>query len=81
MVIVLTNQVQILDKAVYISFCANAHGKDMHPSVLPLAIGKLVVQTGFLNLDMATGLQEENSEFQPTLLFKNWLCHILLVVE
>ena len=33
-------RVQILDEAVSISLCANALGKVMNPSFLPLAIGK-----------------------------------------
>ena len=31
-------QVQILDKAVYFSFCSNALGKDMNPSFIFLAM-------------------------------------------
>ena len=36
----LANQVQILGKAVGISFCANALGKEMNLTILSLAIAK-----------------------------------------
>ena len=39
-------RVQILDQAIYILHCANALGKDMKPTVLPLAMGKLYGRLG-----------------------------------
>ena len=39
-------QVQILDKPIYVSLCANALGKGMKPSLLPPAIGKIVRHIG-----------------------------------
>ena len=36
----MVTQVQILDKAVCISYGANTLGKGMHPTILPPATGK-----------------------------------------
>ena len=37
----------------------------MNPTILPAAIGKIVGQTGFFDLSMATGLEKKNSKFKP----------------
>ena len=51
-------QVQILEKAACISNRTNSHGKGMNPNILPPAMGKIVEQTGFFNLGLATNLGE-----------------------
>ena len=53
----LTNWVQILDKAVCISLGTNALKKNMNVFVLLSAIGKIVRETRFSNLDKATSLK------------------------
>ena len=54
----LTNQVQILDKAVCISHHSNTFGKSLNLTILLPAIGKIIEQAGFLSLDMSTSLGE-----------------------
>ena len=49
-------RVQILDESVYISKNTINFGKGMNPTSVPPAAGKIVGQTGFFNLVMATGL-------------------------
>ena len=62
----MTTRVQILDTAVCISHSVNTLGKSMNPTILPPAIGKIVGQTGFFNLGMATSLGEKKiSKFKP----------------
>ena len=56
-------RVQILNDVVYVSFCANAHGKSINLSILLIAN---IRQTFFLALVGQT-LEKENSEFKPTL--------------
>ena len=46
------------DKTVSVSHNANTQKKVMHPTILPSAVGKLLGQTGFINLDMETGQGE-----------------------
>ena len=55
-------QVQILNKTVCISCCANALVNVLNQSLLLPALGKIVMQTGSFSFGMATG-REENSEF------------------
>ena len=43
---------------VCISHNANILGKGMNPTILSLAIGKIIGQTGRFNFDMATGQGE-----------------------
>ena len=51
-------QVQILEKAVCISFCTNAFEKGMNPSFLPAVMGKIEKQTGFFNLGKVISLEK-----------------------
>ena len=53
------NRVQIPDKVVCISHSANTLWKGMNPVILPPAMGKIEVQTGFFNLGMTIDLEEE----------------------
>ena len=57
----MANQVQILDKAVCLSYNANTLGKGMNPTILPQAMGKL----NFLTLIWQPVKEKENSEFKP----------------
>ena len=54
----IVTQVQILDKAVCISYSTDTLGKGMNTTVLPIAMGKIVGQTDLFNLGMVTGLGE-----------------------
>ena len=54
---VTVTRVQIQDEAVCISHSANALGKSMNPTILPLAMGE-IGQTKLFNLGMATGIRE-----------------------
>ena len=49
-------RVQILDETDYISHSTNT--QSMNPIILPLAMGKIVVQTSFFRLGEATSLGE-----------------------
>ena len=53
-----TTQVQILDETGCISHSTNTLGKGMNPIILPLAMSKIVGQTGFFSLGKATSLGE-----------------------
>ena len=57
--------VQILDKAVCISYCFNTLGKDMNLVILPPAMGKLQGSLDFLTLEWQHVYEKENSEFKP----------------
>ena len=46
-----------LNKAVCISHTANTLGKNMNPTILLPAMGKIVGQTELFNLGMATSLE------------------------
>ena len=52
------NRVQVMDKTDCISHSANILKKDIHPTILPLTMGKIVGQTGLFSLDIAAGLGE-----------------------
>ena len=54
----MTTRVHNLDKAVCISNSTNTPGKGMNPTILCLAMGKIVEQTPLFGLGMATGLVE-----------------------
>ena len=58
-------RVQILDETDCISHCTNNLGKGMNPIILPPAMGKIVGQTRFFSLGVATSLEKENSELKP----------------
>ena len=51
-------RVQNLDEAVSIAHCTNTLVKDMNPTILPPAMGKLIGETGLLSLGMVTSLGE-----------------------
>ena len=69
----ISSQVQILDEAACFSFCANALGKGMNPSHLPLT--KYLGRLGSLTLVWLSVLEKENSELKPVLFhFKKWPC-------
>ena len=61
------NWVQIPDKAVCISQSANTLGKDMNPTILPLATGKIVGQTNFFSVGIATN-PEKGKLYKPVVL-------------
>ena len=49
----------MLDKAVCISFHADTMSKSMNSSLFPLALGKIVWQSGYFCLGKATGLKRK----------------------
>ena len=51
-------RVQILDETDCISHCTNNLGKGMNPIILPLAMGKIVGQTGCFSFGEATSQGE-----------------------
>ena len=51
-------QVQTLDEAVYISYSTNTLGKTMNPTILSIAMGKMVGQTGLFCPVVVSGLGE-----------------------
>ena len=54
----IATRVQIQDESVYISHSANTLGKGKNPTILPLALSRIVGQTGFFSLGMVTSLEE-----------------------
>ena len=71
-------RVQILVETVCISHNTNTFAKGMNPIILPPAMRKIVGETRFFSLGVATSLGEEKSEFKPVKLrLKLTLCHIL----
>ena len=66
----MTNQVQILDKAVSISQSTKIFGKGMNPTILPPAMGKILSQNRLFNLVMATSLEKGNIVIQTYKLLK-----------
>ena len=71
-------QVQILDKAVCISFYDNTLEKDMDPTILPPAMDKQEGRLGILVLVQQPVSEKENSKFKPALLWsKNHVCVLI----
>ena len=71
-----------LDVTVCISLNSNTHGKGKNSIIVPSATGKIVGQTVFFSLNMATGLSGGKHEFKPVKLYlKLTLCLILSVGE
>ena len=58
-----------MDEIFYISKSSDTLRKGMNPAILPLAIEKIVGQTGLFSLGIATSLGERNSEFKPVKLY------------
>ena len=61
----LATQVQILNKAVCISYYANTFAKGMNPTVLSTTMGKLKSRLGSLTSVWQLVVERENSEFKP----------------
>ena len=64
----LATQVQILDKVVHISLCANAFAKSMHPSCSLFSYGKYLGQLCSLALVRQLVWEKKNPRFKPALL-------------
>ena len=58
-------QIQILNKAVYISHCVNTFGKGKNQNILPPDISKIVGQTVLFNLSMATTVEKGKLNSDP----------------
>ena len=54
----MATRVRIIYEAFCISHNANTSGKGMNPTILPLAMSKIVEQIGHFNLGMTTDLGE-----------------------
>ena len=61
-------RIQVLDKAVYLSLCANALEKGMNLSILLSAIDEQWGRLGYLGSVMQPVYEKENSEFNPAVL-------------
>ena len=59
-------QVQTLNRAICISFCTNAFGKDI--KLYPPLMSKLLGRLGSLNFDRQPVQEKESSKFKSTLL-------------
>ena len=61
--------IQILDKAVCISYNTNAPGKGINPTTLPLAMRKYLGRSRSLTLSWQPVKEKENSEFKSVKLY------------
>ena len=78
-----TTNFQILDEVVYISLSANALGKGMHPTILPLAMSKQSGRLASLTFLWQAVEQKENFRFKPfvTQVKKLTSYHILPILD